>query len=145
MEELEEILLRLDFKKRNEKPKKTIEEIETLIKFQLPLDYKKFLENYMCFEGSVGKEYIQLWSLEELIETNINYGILDNLTKTIGIGGNGSNEFIAIELTEEHVYRIVLSPFIDLDKQYHIEIGTSFTDFLTRLETGKEWFENETE
>jgi hypothetical protein len=34
----------------------------------------------------------------------------------------------------------VLSPFL-IEKEAHIEIGISFTDFLERLENRKEWFE----
>jgi hypothetical protein len=83
---------------------------------------------------------MRLWDFDELVETNKDYGIFDNLSNTLGIGGNGSSEFIAIELISNGNYRIVLSPFIDLDKQYHIEIGTSFTDFLVRLDNGQEWF-----
>jgi hypothetical protein len=58
---------------------------------------------------------------------------------TLGIGGNGSGEFIAIEHFGNNNLRIVLSPFI-IEKEAHIEIGTSFTDFLQRLENEQEWF-----
>jgi len=58
----------------------------------------------------------------------------------LGIGGNGSSEFIAIEQTESSKIRVVISPFIDLDKSYHIEIGDSFADFLNRLDHWEEWF-----
>ena len=68
------------------------------------------------------------------------YGIFDNLPNTLGIGVNGSSEFIAIELIDIGNCRIVPSPYIDLNKQYFIEIGTSFTDFLVRLDNGQEWF-----
>ncbi len=64
-----------------------------------------------------------------------------NYTQNIPIpAGNGSSEFIAIEQTVDNSIRVVLTPFIDLDKQYHIEIGISFTDFLQRLDNGQEWF-----
>lgn len=49
-------------------------------------------------------------------------------------------ELIALELCDNGEYRIVLTPFVDLDKTYHIEIGSSFTDFLIRMDSGKEWF-----
>jgi hypothetical protein len=48
--------------------------------------------------------------------------------------------FIAIEHLDDNNLRIVLSPFI-IEKEAHIEIGTSFTDFLQRLENGQEWFD----
>jgi len=125
----------------DEKPKISIEEIESIINFKLPEDYKFFLLNYLRNESFLGNEYVILWELNELTEMNISYQITDNLVNTIGIGGNGSSEFIAIEFTKNNEYRVVLSPFIDLDKNYHIEIGNSFTDFFERLENGKNWFE----
>lgn len=141
METFEKILDKYNCLKRTEKPLVTVDEIESIIKFKLPTDYKKYLQNYLGFEDHIGQEYMRLWDFDELLETNKEYGIFDHLPNTIGIGGNGSSEFIAIELLDSGKYRIVLSPLIDLDKQYHIEIGTSFTDFLVRLDNGQEWFE----
>jgi len=82
----------------------------------------------------------ETWDIDELIGANIDYQIFENLPKTLAIGGNGSSKFIAIEQTVDNSIRVVLTPFIDLDKQYHIEIGISFTDFLQRLDNGQEWF-----
>jgi hypothetical protein len=136
----EEILSKYNWPKRTEKPLVTIDQIESIVKFNLPFDYKTYIQNYLDFEEHIGQEFIRLWDFDELLETNKRYGIFDNLPNTLGIGGNGSSEFIAIELVDGNNYRIVLSPFIDLDKQYHIEIGKSFTDFLVRLDNGQEWF-----
>lgn len=58
---------------------------------------------------------------------------------TLGIGDNGSGECIALEKCINAKTRVILSSFIDLDKQYHIEIGSSFTDFLD----GERWFSEE--
>jgi hypothetical protein len=140
MEKFEQILLKYNCPKRTEKPLTSIDQIENIINFKLPSDFATYIQDYFGFEESIGKEYVRLWALEELIEMNTEYFIFDNLPKTLGIGGNGASEFIAIELTDNDNYRIVLSPLIDLDKKYHIEIGTSFTDFLLRLDNGQEWF-----
>jgi len=144
MEQFEKILIKYNCPNRTEKPKTTIEEIESIIKFKLPSDYKTYVENYLGFEGHIGKEIMRLWSIEELIQTNKEYGIIDNLPNTLGIGTNGSSEFITIILTDKINLRIILSPFIDLNEQYHIEIGTSFADFLVRLDNGQEWFQEKT-
>lgn len=141
MEIFENILDQYNCSKRTEKPLATVDEIESTINFNLPADYKKYLQTYLGFEEQIGQEYVRLWDFDELLETNKDYGIFDFLPNTLGIGGNGSSEFIAIELLDGGNYRIVLSPFIDLDKQNHIEIATSFTDFLVRLDNGQEWFE----
>ena len=141
MFEIEKIFAKYNFKKRTEKLKLTIEEVENKINFALPDDYKFYAENFIDNESFIGNEFIQLWNFNEILKTNIDYEIFENLKNTIAIGGNGSSEFIAIEFLKDSEYRIVLSPFIDLDDNYHIEIGNSFTDFFERLEDRKSWFE----
>ena len=140
MTELEGILTKYNFAKRTTRPTTTFEEIENKIGFILPDDYKFYLRNYQACEEFVGPELIALWDCDELLTRNTETAIFDNLPFTLGIGNNPSSEFIAIEFIDNKKYRIVLSPFIDLDKQYHIDIGNSFTDFFVRLDAGKEWF-----
>lgn len=126
-------------KKRNKLGFETINVVEKKLEFKLPIDYCQFVEEYTGFDNFIGKEYVRLWGLEELIEANLDYQITDKLRNTIGIGTNGGGEFIGIESIEEK-YRVVLSPLINLDPYYHIEIGVTFTDFLIRLDKGIEWF-----
>lgn len=141
MEKFEEILLKHHAQKRPQAPLSTLAEIEEIAKFELPEDYKTYLLNYAGFESEIGANYIRLWDADQIIEMNNGYGITENLPNTLAIGGNGSGEFIAIELTDGNNIRIVLSPFIDLDEDYHVEIGQSFTDLLGRLANGKSFFE----
>lgn len=140
MEQFEKILLKHNCPKRLDKSLVSIEEIERFIGFSLPKDYKTYLQTYLGFKSEIGQEYVRLWDIDELKELNTAYEIPDNLLHTLAIGGNGGGEFIAIEYVPQQGYRIVLSPFIDLDDQYHLEIGTSFADFLIRLDNGKTWF-----
>ena len=140
MTELKTFLTKYNFPNRTIQPNTKFKEIENQIGFPLPADYKFYLENYGEYEAIVGHELVNLWDIDELLSINKDTGIVDNLPFTLGIGNNPSNEFIAIEFIENNIYRIILSPFIDLDKQYHIEIGNSFTDFFVRLDNGKEWF-----
>lgn len=126
--------------RRKKQMKDKVEKIEREIGFNFPKDYRRFVMNYTGFENRIGKEFVRLWNLEELIEFNSDYGIIEELENTIGIGTNGGGEFIAIEKLNDKKNRIVLSPLIDLDKDYHMEIGDSFSDFLMRLENGIQWF-----
>ena len=141
MTELKTILTKYNFPKRTTLPTTKFEEIENQIGFPLPDDYKFYLDNYREFEEFVGPELVNLWNIDELLSRNKDTGIFENLPLTLGIGNNPSSEFIAIEFMDNKTYRIVLSPFIDLDKQYHIDIGNSFTDLFVRLDNGKEWFD----
>ena len=138
-------------KKYNWPIKDTVEdldfkEIESQIGFELPEDYKEFLQKYSFYETQIEEESFKLWDFDKLLDWNNGYEIIDNLKMTIGIGDNGGGEFIGLEKLTDGKTRIILTPFIDLDKEYHIEIGNSFTDFLTRMDNGEKWFkDNETE
>jgi hypothetical protein len=141
MNRLDEIFVKYNFQNRKEYPLNIIEDIEKKIGFELPHDYKYYICNYNGFEGFIGEEFFKLWNIDFIIETNIAYQIIESLPSTFGIGSNGSSEFMAIEAVGQNNHHIVLSPFIDLDKQYNKEIGYSFTDTLIRLDCGKNWFE----
>jgi len=134
MKSVEEVLIKYNWPARTSKPTTAISEIENIIKFKLPDDYLIFAQNFLGSETFIGQEFVRLWDFDELLTTNKDYQIFENLPRTLGIGGNGSSEFIAIEQTESSKIRVVISPFIDLDKSYHIEIGDSFADFLNRLD-----------
>ena len=140
MTNLETILTKYNFPKRVTRPTTTFAEIENNIGFLLPEDYKYFLDNYTEHEEFVGPELVSLWDFDNLFDFNNDYGIFNNLPNTIAIGNNPSSEFIGIEYFDDKKYRIVLSPFIDLDRQYHVDIGNSFTEFFERLDNGEEWF-----
>jgi hypothetical protein len=137
----EEVLLRHGIEKRTRAVQIPLETIEARIGFPLPEDYKHYLENYKGFEGLIGEEYVQLWDLDELIEDNEDYLILNNLPQTLGIGGDRGGEFIALEHLPGNTYRIMLSSLFDEQVPLHMEIGISFSDFLCRLEKGFTWFE----
>lgn len=140
MEVLIEILRKYDFPKRNVESSVQIEDIQAHLKYDLPEDYVFYAENYLGIDQFIGSEFVKLWSLEEIIDGNLDYLIFEELPQTLAIGTNGSGEFIGIEFDDDNSLKIILSPFIDLDVKYHTEIGNSFTDFLVRLDNGIEWF-----
>ncbi|EHQ28744.1 SMI1/KNR4 family protein [Mucilaginibacter paludis] len=141
MGRLENLFDKYAFPARTSYPGRAIEDIEQEIGFQLPEDYKLFLRRYSGFEGMINCEYVVLWEIEAILELNAGYEIISSLPNTIGIGGSGGGDMIAIEFEEPDNYKIILAPFIGLDeKEYHIEIGNSFYDMLARLDAGKGWF-----
>lgn len=140
MASIEKIFEKYKFIARDSNPDIMISEIESVVGFLLSSDYKDFLLNFKQYEGTIEPEYVQLWDIENLISTNKDYNILDNLERTIGIGTNLGGELIAIENFGHDLFRVVLTPFIDLDKNYHNQIGDSFSDFLVRLDNGVAWF-----
>ena len=141
MESIDEILLKNGWKKRSEKLNIDFEKIENKVGFKIPEDYKNFALNFCGNENFIGSEYVALWDAEtELLENNNEYEITENLENIFGIGGNGGGEFIAIQNLNNKNVKIILCPFIDMKENNFIEIGNSFSDFLIRLNNGKEWF-----
>ena len=138
MMKLEKILNKYNFPKQATHNAFDFEEIEQIISFPLPEDYKYFLNNFVEHECLLGAEYLRLWDINSLLVHNKGYEIQKYLTNTLAIGTDMGGGCIAIELVEETSYRIVLMEFIGLD--YPIEIGSSFTDMLKRLDNGQEWF-----
>ncbi len=126
--------------KRTTPTKTEIPDIEQLVQFQLPQDYKYFLQEYTGFEGNIGREYLGIWDLDELIELNSAYEIPAMLSRTLAIGSNLGGECIALQLTLEGSFRVILIPFTSLNETDQIVIGDSFTDFFVRLMNGDNWF-----
>lgn len=141
MEDFAYILEKYNWPRRTKSSNTSFEKIEKVIGFKISSDYKSFLQLFCGNERLICCEFVCLWDIDEIIKANIDYGIIENLTNTIGIGTNGGGEFIGIEKTSEKEYRIVLSPLIGLDEKDHINIGSSFSDFLIRLDNGQEWFD----
>lgn len=142
MDTTDEILDKYSWPRRTTSDDTDLLGIEREIGFELPEDYKNFLSKYGGHEMQIGEEFIKLWDKENLLLSNQEYKIFENLPRIIGIGGNGAGEFIGIEKLDDGGLRIILTPFIDLDKQYHSEIGKSFTDFLLNLAKGENWFKD---
>lgn len=137
---LQRIFEKYSFPERDIKSEIEVIAVESYSKLKLPKDYLFYLENYFGIDQFIGVEFIKLWSLEEVIHSNENYNIVQQLNRTLGIGTNGSGEFIGIEMDQNENLRIILSPFVDLNSKNSIEIGKSFTDFLVRLDNGVDWF-----
>jgi hypothetical protein len=140
MEEFEYLLEKCGFIKKP-RIQNNFLDLENLVGFKMPDDYKYYLNNYEPFEGFIGQEYIALYEIDELLVLNITDEIDYHQSKIISIGSNGASENIGIKPINDNNYRIVIAQYIrDVDD--HIEIGLSFTDMLKRLNEGLTWFDN---
>nr|WP_067060720.1 SMI1/KNR4 family protein [Mucilaginibacter sp. L294] len=138
MEELENLLAKLGFVEKAG-VKNNFRAIESLIGFNLPDDYRYYLNNYESFEGDIGDQYIVLYSPDELLAYNKACHADDQLSYTVLIGSNGASENIGIRAIDQNNYRLVTAQYIHhVDDQ--VEIGLSFTDMLKRLNSGIAWF-----
>ena len=113
-------------------------DISSLASFPLPDDYRLYLTKYEGYEGDLGPEYLALWGVEELMQANEDYEISSYVTDLLAIGSNMGGELIGMDFKGGG--RIVLCPIVGMKAEHYTAIGTSFTDFLIRLDEGREWF-----
>jgi hypothetical protein len=141
MKELEQILNDINWPLRDLNEESLKSEIKINIGFTLPDDYKFFLSHYQGYETFIKDFYIVLWDKLEVSELNNGYEIQYYLPQVLAIGSNGGGEMIGLHYKEKDNYEIILLPFGSLNEEEHqIIIGTSFTNFLERLEKGESWF-----
>ena len=106
--------------------------LEQRLGFELPGDYKKFLEAHNGGEGFVGDSYLRLWPIDDLIGHNEDYQVQTYVPGFLAIGSNGGGEAYGFD-TRTRSFGFVAVPFCGMDWDDALPMGTSFTDFLTRL------------
>jgi len=138
MENLEYLLNKYEFERR---PKPLEQDTLNILSFQLPEDYKYYLENYESFEGFIGKNFMRLWPAEELAESNNDYEFPEYRPNILGIGTDGGGNFIGIAFRVDSTHSIIHSDFLNDEEEHFLELGTSFLDMLIQLDNGRDWFE----
>src|SRR5882757_3175343 len=96
---LEHIFKKYPFRKRNISPEAEIAAIENEFNIKFPHDYKYYLLHYEGYEDFIGKEYVELWSVDELKKSNDGCCIQKWVPSFFGIGSNMGGELIALERT----------------------------------------------
>jgi hypothetical protein len=142
MNSLEQILEKYGFPKRSAPLRTPLTSIEDTFSFKFPQDYQYYMLNYQGYEEEIGKQYVVLWDADELAKSNKALSVQEYLPSCFAIGGNGSGEMIALKKVGLDACIVVLTPLIGMSIEDCIEVGDSFTDFLTRLEAGRGWFDH---
>lgn len=109
-----------------------IEHIKAELSFSIPQEYCDFLIQGNGGDGFIGENYVILWKIEELIELNQSYQVSEYAPGLFLFGSNGGGEAFAFDLRNSQV-ALVKIPFVGMDLRDVIEMGASFTDFLSYL------------
>jgi hypothetical protein len=88
--------------------------------------------------GFIGKSYIQLWSIDEIFQSNDGYKAKELFPGLLLIGTNGGLEAYVIDLRSESKARYGMIPFITSGFDDLIQCGDSFNGF---FESVKNQFE----
>ena len=100
---------------------------------QLPDDYIAFLRTTNGGEGNIGSAHVRFWGIEELLPMTEQYKIKQYMPGVLAFGTDGGGEAIAFD-TRQRIWSVIVVEFTVLTFEDSIQIGTSFSDFVSRLD-----------
>ena len=109
-----------------------IKKIETELGVTFPNDYIEFLSYSNGAEGSIGENYLILWSIEDIIELNEAYGVNEFVKGLVLFGTDGGETAYAFD-TRTNDTQIVAVPFIGMDLEEVKTCSNTFNGFLQYL------------
>jgi SMI1-KNR4 cell-wall len=121
-----------DFEKLKERvPESTIAKVQAQLDFELPKDYLEVIENYNGSEGTVGDRYLILFSIEKLIQMNINcHSLMEDLPGYFLFGQNAATTAYLLSKNKSTYHEV---EFISGSEDSLIFCGNSFLEFLEYL------------
>lgn len=106
-----------------------IEKAQQRLGFRLPKSYVDFLLTRNGGEGFVGKHYLVLWKVEDLITMNEAYHVAEFVPKILLFGSDGGGEAFGFD-TRFEPCSIISTPFIGMSLQLTKTIAPDFESFL---------------
>jgi hypothetical protein len=101
---------------------------------KLPIEYLDFLRFNNGGEGDLSTQPIlfQLWSVDEVIESDKDLQVREFLPNFMFFGSDGANELFGIKLNFND-YRVFMIPMIVMDEEDVIIIAENFSNFVQQL------------
>lgn len=109
-----------------------IEKAQSCLHVTLPDDYKDFLLKSNGAEGTVGNNYLVLWSVEEIIKLNEGYSVERLAPGLLLFGSNGGDEAYGFD-TQSEMVSVVNIPFVGMSRREIRFISSTFNEFLISL------------
>ena len=98
---------------------------------ELPEDYLAFLRFSNGGEGHINIQpgWFRIWPAEEVIESNEDYELSENVPGFFGFGSSGGGELLAFDLRGAKPWPVVMIPFDVLEEDFAIKIAADFLAF----------------
>jgi hypothetical protein len=109
-----------------------IEKVQQELKFRLPKSYLDFMLARNGGEGFIGKSYLVLWKIEELISMNAAYHVSEFAPELFLFGSNGGDEAFGFD-TRSEACGIVSIPFVAMEIEDAKVVASDFEAFLSAL------------
>lgn len=111
-----------------------IERIQEKINFHLPPSYVDFMFTRNGGEGFIGRSYLVLWKIEDLISMNDSYQVAEFAPGIFLFGSNGGGEAFGFDIRSD-TYGIVSIPFVAMEVGDAKTVAPDFGAFLSTLFT----------
>lgn len=98
----------------------------------LPDDFREFLQVTNGGEGSIGENYVMLWTAAELGKYNVSYQVADYAPGLLLFGSDGGGESYAFD-TRTSPLSVVMVPFVGMSLKYAKPVAPTFAAFLEKL------------
>jgi hypothetical protein len=109
-----------------------IERIQQKLSFLLPKSYVDFMLTRNGGEGFIGRSYLVLWKMEELISMNNAYHVAEFASGLFLFGSDGGGEAFGFD-TRCEAPGIVSIPFVAMELEDARVVATDFEAFLSVL------------
>lgn len=109
-----------------------IQQFKAVSDFRLPDDFARFMQQTNGGEGFVGNPYLILWRMEELLEMNKAYQVVEYAPGLFLFGSDGGGEAFAFD-TRSEAKPIVAIPFVGMDLGLARPVAQTFEAFLEKL------------
>lgn len=107
----------------------SIRKLEQILNFVFPDDFEQFLLFSNGAKGVIANDYIELWSIEEIDDSNRAIEISKFAPGLIAFAGDGANELFAFD-TRKKPCTIVQIPMIGMELNAIWECADTFDHFL---------------
>ena len=126
------------FSRFNSRPGAADEQIsaaESVLRIELPLEFREFLRARNGGEGLIGQTYVVLWDISELGRENRAYDTDAWAPGLLMFGTDGGNEGFGFD-TREPGLPIVQVPLVGMSWGEARPLGNTFDDFLENVRIG---------
>lgn len=109
-----------------------IKQLEDNFNVNLPDDYKQFLLLSDGVTGNIGNNYVDLWSVDNVINLNKEHNVSEFFPGFVLFGTDGGNEAYAFDFRNEDL-QIIQTSLIPLDENSSNVISDNFIGLLEKL------------
>ena len=118
--------------KRRKTSQQMLKKIAAQLNISWPPGYEEFMLTSNGAEGFIGKQYLQLWKVQDIPDMNKELQSDEFTPGIIMFGSDGGDEAYAFDSTRSP-QMIIRMPFIMSDSDEITDMGDSFESFLITL------------